>query len=161
LSDSGLAASASPVASSTIARASAFRSRGFFLDRSGMTKREYTQEEHEAARRAVEQLFRDVAARFPDATVRNDLPAGPNNLPVGLELRSSVPGTTQVSAVVWAADEVDLYMGDHGWAEIWGRPDKMPARVRRELERVVTGQYKEWIRGRRIRYRPYGPSSSN
>jgi hypothetical protein len=43
-----------------------------------MTK--YTQGEHEAMRRRVEQLFRDVASRFEHATVRTDLP-GPTGRP--------------------------------------------------------------------------------
>jgi hypothetical protein len=107
----------------------------------------YTEEDHEAARRAVEELFREVASRFAHATVRTDLP-GPMGIPSILELSCSLPRTTHVRALP-GADQVDLYMGEATWLEL--RPSrKEPARlmdsIRAVVEAAVAGRFEERVR---------------
>jgi hypothetical protein len=108
-------------------------------------RRQYTDEDHEAARRAVEGLFREVASRFPHAHVRTDLP-GPGGRPVILELSCSHPGTARVRALA-GADQVDLYLGETKWLEFPSRrnPHKMLASVRNATEKVVTGNFRERV----------------
>jgi hypothetical protein len=116
---------------------------------------EYTQEQHEAVRRSVEQLFRDVAARFPKATVR-EVP-GPNRRNGLIELSCSLPGTARVSALP-GADQIDLYVGAKTWLELMPTrrdPDKPLASVKIIVESVVAGRFEERIRLRRVRYLPY------
>jgi hypothetical protein len=116
----------------------------------------YTQEQHEASRRSIERLFRDVAARFQHATVRTDLP-GPTGRPGLIELSCSVPGTSHVRALP-GADQIDLYLGEKTWLELRPsrrRPGKILDSVRKVVESVVTGTFKERVRGRRVRYQPY------
>jgi hypothetical protein len=116
-----------------------------------------TAEDHAAARQAVEDLFRDVASRFAHASVRTDLP-GPSSLPEMLELSCSIPGTARARALP-GADQVDLYLGETKWLEVIPsrrNPDKMLAAVRKAVESVVTGNFKERLHGHVVRYRPYG-----
>jgi hypothetical protein len=119
-------------------------------------RRQYTDEDHEAARRAVEGLFREVASRFPHAHVRTDLP-GPGGRPVILELSCSHPGTARVRALA-GADQVDLYLGETKWLEFPSRrnPHKMLASVRNATEKVVTGNFRERVGRHVIRYSAYG-----
>ena len=151
------ASSASPVALATIDRAISLVSRGRFLERSSMTREKYTAKDHAAARQAVEDLFREVASRFAHARVRTDLP-GPGGRPGILELSCSLPGTARVRALA-GADQVDLYLGEAKWLEIFPsrrNPDKMLASVRKAVETVVAGNFKERLHGHAVRYRPYG-----
>ena len=117
----------------------------------------YSEEQHEAVRRSVEQLFRDVAARFQHAAVRTDLP-GPNELPGLLELSCSLPGTAHVRALP-GADRIDLYVGEKTWIELMpsrGHPEKLLAAVEEILESVVAGRFGERVHVRRLKYGPYG-----
>jgi hypothetical protein len=117
---------------------------------------EYTQEEHEAMRRAVEVLFREVASRFPHATVRTDLP-GPSGRPGVLELSCSWPGTARVRALA-GADQVDLYLGQAKRLELLPsrrKPGQLIDSIRDRVEAVVAGRFKERLGWRAIRYEPY------
>jgi hypothetical protein len=114
-----------------------------------------TDEEHEEVRRSVERLFRDVADRFENAIVRDDVP-GPGLLGL-IELSCSTPGTARIAALP-GADQIDLYVGSKTGLEL--RPSKHDpgqplTRVISILESVVSGDFKEWVRLRRIRYLPY------
>ena len=116
---------------------------------------EYTQEQHEAVRRSVEQLFRDVAARFARATVR-EVP-GPNGRDGLIELSCSLPGTARVAALP-GADQIDLYVGAKTWLELMPtrrNPEKPLASVKTIVELVVAGRFEERIRMRKVRYVAY------
>jgi hypothetical protein len=107
----------------------------------------YTQEEHEQAHRAVEELFREVAARFSHATVRTDLP-GPMGMPVILGLSCSLPGTAEIRARA-GADQVDLYLGEAAWFELRPnrkRPGAIIETIRDAVDAVVAGRFEERIR---------------
>jgi hypothetical protein len=74
----------------------------------------YTQEQHEAVRGSVEKLFRQVAARYEHATVRNDPPGGPAQRPGMLELSCSLPGTTHVRALAGRIRSTSTSAGEPG-----------------------------------------------
>jgi hypothetical protein len=105
------------------------------------------EEDHEATRRAVERLFRDVAARFAHATVHTDLPGPPGGKGL-MELSCSLPGTTHVRALA-GADQVDLYLGQATWLELQPsrrNPGKLLESIRGVVEAVVTGRFEERLR---------------
>jgi hypothetical protein len=117
---------------------------------------EYTEEEHEAVRAAVEELFRETAGRFAHATVRTDLP-GPGGHPSLIELACSVPGTARISALP-GADQIDLYIGQGAWLEVTAsrrHPEALLDRVAGVVERVVRGRFHERVGWRRLRYQAY------
>jgi len=106
----------------------------------------YSSEEHEATRRSVEELFREVASRFPHATVRTDVP-GPGREGL-IELSCSLPGTTHVRALP-GADQIDLYLGEATWLELMPsrrKPGKLLDSVREVVEAVVAGRFEERVR---------------
>jgi hypothetical protein len=108
-------------------------------------RRTYTPEEHEAARRVVEQLLRDVASRFPNATVRTDVEEPPGGEGM-MELSSSLPGTMRMAALA-SAHQIDLYLGETIWYEFMtGRrreSEQVLDAVRTRVEAAVAGRFEE------------------
>src|SRR5438445_5488446 len=101
--------------------------------------KKYTEAQHQAVYRAVEELFREIASRYAHASVRTDAhgPAG-NNLP---KLSCSIPGTAAVTALP-GADQIDLYPG-HAWLEIRpgrGGSESILTRVREVVEAMGAGR---------------------
>src|SRR5437868_283254 len=82
-----------------------------------VTIRRFTPEQQEVVRRSVEQLFLEIASRFPHATVRIDLP-GPSERQVLVHLSCSLPGTTSVKALT-GGDEFVLHLGVATWLELF------------------------------------------
>jgi hypothetical protein len=108
--------------------------------------RSFTPEQHETVRRSVEQLFREVASRFPNATLRIDLP-GASDRQVLLELSCSLPGTTHIRALPDAGG-IGLHLGEATWLD--PRPSrrslgKPPGIVREVVEAVVAGRFEEHL----------------
>jgi hypothetical protein len=106
----------------------------------------YTEADHERAERAVEALFREVAARYDHASVQTNLP-DPTTHHV-LRLSCSSPGTTKVEAIA-GADQVDLYLGEATWLELRPRkrePGSISDAIRQVVEAAVLGRFEERIR---------------
>ena len=108
----------------------------------------YTIEDHERAERAVEALFREVAARYDHAAVDTNLPGGPNEEPCLVRLSCSVADTTKVEAIA-DADMVNLYLGEATWLELVprrGQPGSISDTVRDVVEAAVAGRFEERVR---------------
>jgi hypothetical protein len=113
---------------------------------------EFTEEEYRAVVDATVRIFRAVAAPFPHASVRTDLPAYGNPVPPGvvgtIELSCSIPGTATVTAIP-DADEINMTFGEDTWIEYFPvrlEPDGDIPYVRMKLEAVVEGRFGEKLR---------------
>ena len=109
-----------------------------------VTIRRFTPEEQEVIRRSVEQLFQEVASRFPHATVRIE-PPGPTERPTLFHLSCSLPGTTSVEALA-GGDELVLHLGKATWFEPYPRRrhvGRLLDTVRDVVEGVVAGSFEE------------------
>jgi hypothetical protein len=113
----------------------------------------YTEEEHEAMRQAVDRLFREVASRFPHAAVRTNVP-GPGGAEGLIELSCSLPETMRLAALA-GADQVDLYLGRAIWYEFVTSRRRTSGQVldavRGKVEAAVAGRFEEKVCERGVR----------